>query len=123
MWEIFLFFCVLILSLIGLCEILHRLWMLILKPKTDAQKFLILLLKDENAQQQLNFAQEHLRWAGKECANGIIAVDCGLKKKPKIVCNGDCRQCNSTKIFTYDEILQMVKRENVFNDTDSAKQL
>lgn len=123
MWEILLYFIILILSLIGFSELLHKTWMLILKPKTYGEKFLVLLLKDKNAQQQLNFAQEHLRWAGSECARGIIAVDCGLEKKVEVKCNGDCRCCGNTKIFTYEEILELVKRENVFNDTDPARQL
>ncbi len=123
MWKIILFFCVLILSLLGLTELLHRIWMLILKPKTDAQKFLVVMLKDKNAQQQFNYAQEHLRWSGHECAQKLIAVDCGLTEKIHINCNGDCSCCNSTEICSYNEILDMIKRENVFNDTSSGELL
>lgn len=123
MWKIILFFCVLILSLMGLTELLHKIWMFMLKPKTKAEKYLVVLLKDKNAQQQLNYAQEHLRWTGEECAQGLIAVDCGLTKKVNISCNGDCRCCHNTKIYGYNEILDIIKRENVFNDAGSAELL
>lgn len=123
MWKIILFFCVLVLSLFGLTELLHKAWMMILKPKTMAKRFLVVLLNDDNAQQQLNYTQEYLRWSGDECATELIAINCGVKDKLLASCNGKCSICGKTKVYNYNEILDLVKRENVFNDTSSAEQL
>ena len=110
MWKIILIFIVLIFSLLGLAELLHRIWMGILKPKTLARSFLVVLLEDANACEQLVYAAEHLRWCGRECAEGVIAVDCGLDAELLDRCSQFSGADNEVKIYSLNKLSDIIKK-------------
>ncbi len=71
-----LFCCVLltIFTVLGVCDFLHGIWMLILRPPTRLKKTLLCQLNSECDFLALNYIVERQRWHGSDFADRIIAV-------------------------------------------------
>ena len=98
MIEIILISIVVILSLLGFCEIMHSVRLLFLLPKRRYYNYSLVYLKKGKAQSQLKFAIEQRRWFGDTYAEFIIAVydelDLGeLKACSELVGNEDVVIC------------------------------
>ncbi len=79
-------FCVLILSVLGLAELMHIIKSALLVGKNRAKTYSLLFLSDENADRQLLYAAEQQLWLGKNYSDCIIAVNKGLKTESDAVC-------------------------------------
>lgn len=71
--KIILTFLVLILSVIGLSEVLHNLKLFLLKPKS-ADTFVVCPLNDEFSVLKLKYVIEKMRWNKINYAEQIVAV-------------------------------------------------
>ena len=74
MIEIIFISIVAILSVLGICEIIHSVRLLGLLPKRRYYNYSLLYLKKGKALKQLKFAIEQRRWFGDTYAEFIIAV-------------------------------------------------
>ncbi len=72
-------------SVIGLSELLHRLWLYLLRPKS-APNFIVTLLDGEYAAEQVTATLEDMRWNGRKSACMLIGVDCGLPDNKLAAC-------------------------------------
>ena len=72
--KILLFFIVLALFILGLCEFLHFLKLLIIFPKRKMHSTLVVMLKEETAEKQIIFSGEQLKWLGNKYADRVIIV-------------------------------------------------
>lgn len=115
MWKIILLILALFVNIIGLSQIIHRIWMLMLKPKERALGFLCILLKGDNSYGKLCFADEYVRWYGEECIDGVIAIDCGLSQKEAEACNEFCKPDNNTYFYSASQIVEILKKEIIPN--------
>ncbi|MBR6573233.1 MAG: hypothetical protein IKK77_05915 [Clostridia bacterium] len=75
MIESIIFLFVFFLSVIGLSELIHTVWIGLIKPKAKPKKILLCVLFGEFADLQLRTAYEEMLWHGKAYADELIAVD------------------------------------------------
>ncbi len=72
--KLFLIFIVLVFSIFGLCEALHNLKLLLIFPKRKMQSSMVVILKENTAEQQMLFVGEQYKWMGTKFADRVIAV-------------------------------------------------
>lgn len=72
-----------ITMLVGITELIRRLWLYIITPKDAPPKLLAVFLKDDTAIQQLRAAAEYISWEGPKTFYGVAAVDAGLSEETK----------------------------------------
>ena len=111
MLEAFLLIIVALLTIVGLSEIIHMACSFVLKPKTIAQKFLVIVLTENDAENQTLEALEEMRWQGTRYAETLVAVTEKLSNETKSVCQ--TRFIGRGIIFTDDiGVLQHKFRSN-----------
>ena len=104
MFEILILVLLLFLAVLGLSELLHRFWMFLLRPQKP-RIFLVTILDDTCAEEQIFSALEDMRWNGKNNACFLIGVDCGLSDEKLNACkqieklNDDFAFCLPEQIF------------------------
>ena len=109
MFEILTISAVFFLIIIGVSELLHRIWMFMLRPK-KTYNFLITVLDNSCAAEQVAATLEDMRWNGKNSACLLIGVNCGLSEETAEECrmiaelNDDFIVCTGNEIF--EEILK-----------------
>lgn len=86
MVEAFLLTVAVLLSIVGLSELVHYLCYLVLKPKTKPRTVLITYLTETEAEQQLLSVIEEMRWQGNRYAETLIAVVGELSDEKKLIC-------------------------------------
>lgn len=74
MLEIITFIVVFALSVIGLCDILHSIWMCLIKPAKKADSLYFVKLDGDNDYVVLNYTYERYKWYGRAFADRVIAV-------------------------------------------------
>ena len=74
MFKLILFAIIIVLACMGLAELLHLLWMSFIAPKSHLKTFYIVLLDDEDAVRQINYAGLQSNWLGRSFAEYRIAV-------------------------------------------------
>ena len=77
---------ILFLSVLGLAELMHGINLHLASPHRKAVTYSVVLLKGEDAEQQLAFAIEQQRWLGKAYSDYIIAVNSGISGKSDKAC-------------------------------------
>lgn len=77
MFKILLIVSVIFLSVIGLSDLLHRLWFVLIRPN-KSKNYLITFLKDECAVEQVSAVLEEMRWQGKMLSCRLVGIDMGL---------------------------------------------
>lgn len=111
MFEIIMLVFALFLSIIGLSELMHRLWMALIRPK-GAENFLITCLSGDTSVEQVSAALEELRWQGKNCATLLIGIDIGLNEEQKITFEKLSNE-NHDFIFTdFAHIEEIIKKRS-----------
>ena len=75
MVETILIIFIFILCAIGLSDMIHSIWLMIIKPKTKCKKVLLCFLTGEYADMHLRFAYEEMLWYGNKYAEEIIGID------------------------------------------------
>lgn len=73
--EIIIYFCILYLSVLGLCEIVHFISLVLLDNKKRKNKVVLCLLKDDKAEMDLRFVAEQYDWQGRKYADRVFAVN------------------------------------------------
>ena len=63
-----------LLVILGICEVIHAICILLIVPKRPINNYCIVNLSEEKAYYQLRFAIEQLRWNGDNYAEKIIAI-------------------------------------------------
>ncbi|MBE6728204.1 MAG: hypothetical protein E7562_06130 [Ruminococcaceae bacterium] len=78
MVKMFLFALMTVFAILGLCEVLHGLWMLLISPKIIPKTFSVVWLYDENDPvRQLHFAGNLFSWCNRADRDYKIAVYTG----------------------------------------------
>lgn len=77
MLEVVLIILLVFLSVMGLGDIMHRLWVILIRPKRT-KNYLVTLLCDDLAMEQVTAVLEEMRWQGRDFARVLIGVDMGL---------------------------------------------
>lgn len=72
---------VLLLSVSGLCDIIHTLRIWLFSSKRPRNNICVIYLKAEKAVSQLKFIREQYRWCGTDFAEYIIAVTDDLNQE------------------------------------------
>lgn len=93
MAEAFLLTVITVLALLGLSEFVHMIISAVIRPKVHSKNYLIAVLSQEEAEQQLMLCMQQLRWYGKKYAGTLIAVTDELSIETEMQCrerfNGD----------------------------------
>lgn len=97
MFEIFIITAALVLSILGLSELVHMLCVFVLKPKKPAKQILCIVPDGTFAQQQIMLALHELRWYGKGYADELVVISSGLTESEKEDCRN--RFCGRDIIF------------------------
>lgn len=103
MFESIIFLFVFILSVIGLSEIIHAVWIGFIKPKAKSKKMLICTLCGDFADLQLRAAYEEMLWHGKSYADELMGVDLILDKSVRERCLEFAKQ-KHIKIIQKDDL-------------------
>ena len=108
---IILYISILILSVIGLAEVIHAVKVLMLRMRNRSSLLLCCVLKGKFADIDLQYAVEQFRWYGKECSDGLVAVNLledteTLERCLKIA------ERYSVRILAPDETSYILKMEN-----------
>lgn len=86
MIESIIFIFVFLLSVVGLSEIIHAVWIGIIKPKAKPKKILLCVLCGDFADLQLRVAYEEMLWHGRSYADELICIDLILDKSVRERC-------------------------------------
>lgn len=87
MFEAIILTFVFLLSIAGLCELMHRFWIYFLTPKGKREKSYLLIVADDNtAVQQIRAGLERIRWSGRKHYSALICVDMGVDKNTAEIC-------------------------------------
>lgn len=62
------------LIIVGLCDILHIIWMKLLSPSQKPKKILITYLNGQSDYLSLNQLYEKYKWYGKDLADKIVVI-------------------------------------------------
>lgn len=106
MVEAFLLTVTVLLAIVGLSELVHLMCRVILKPKTKPRTVLVTYLTEADAEQQLLFVIEEMRWHGTKYAEALIAVTGDLSDEKKLLCKS---RFSGKGIFFTDNIDTMNK--------------
>lgn len=74
MVEILLFCIMIFLAVLGLADIIHSFKIYIKYPQKLKSNYLLVILNEDNAEEQVKYLADKLQWYGKKFANGVIAV-------------------------------------------------
>lgn len=101
MFEAIFLICIYLLAIVGLSELLHRLWIFLLTPsKAKNKKYLLTFIDDDTAMQQIRAGLEKIRWAGKKEFDGLICIDAGVSEKTANFCR--CAQMENDDLILID---------------------
>ena len=74
MWKSIIFLFIILLSIIGISEVICFLGSLFFKPKNKPKKYLLVYLSDTCAEEQILSELFNLRWFGEKLARKIIFI-------------------------------------------------
>ncbi len=78
MLKAFLIIALVLLSLLGLSELVHIMCAAVLKAPTKCRKLLVLVPDNDNAEQQIAAALYEMEWHGKNYADGMAVLTGGI---------------------------------------------
>ncbi len=81
-----LFALVLIFAVIGICEIIYIIKMIISYPGIRVKNFSIIILKSKYSIKQLNYIWQKIKWYGDSYALGVIAITDALDNNEVSMC-------------------------------------
>ncbi len=91
------------LSVIGLSEILHKLWLFLLRP-TKNTNFIVTILDENFAAEQITAILEDMRWNGKNSARALMGINLGIGNEKFEACRM-IEQLNSDFVIVTPETL------------------
>ena len=74
MFEIFVYSLIAVFVIVGLCDLLHSMWMFFLRPKNRVKGYYITYLNDELDYLTLTYLYEKQKWYGSDFADSVIVV-------------------------------------------------
>ena len=92
--KLLLFFIILSLCVLGLCEFLHILKCFLIFPKRKMQATLVVMLNEATAVKQTAFAGEQYKWLGNKLADRVLIVAEGLNESVVKECELLCKKYN-----------------------------
>lgn len=104
MIEIILMTVTLFFAAVGLGEVLHRLWICLIRPQ-KTEKHLIIRLNEKCAAEEISAALEEIRWYGENYAKTLIGVGDNLSLETAALCRR-FSQKNTDFVFCTAEQLQ-----------------
>ena len=107
MIETILFLFIFFLSVIGLSEVIHAIWIALIKPKTRCDKILLCVLCGDFADLKLRAAYEEILWHGKSYANELVGVDLITDELVRERCL-EFAECKNIKIVRKDELYGVI---------------
>lgn len=78
--------CLVVLAVSGICEIIHSVRLILIRPSRRSGAVCVIWLKKGSAVSQLRFVCEQLRWWGKDFAEHIIAVSSDISGEELETC-------------------------------------
>lgn len=108
MIEAILIVVIVFLSVVGIGELMHRIWMAVIKPN-KAKNILITALTDDCAVEQVQAALEEVRWLGKGYAQVVIGVDFGLCNEILFRCRKLQEENTDLVICSVEELPEIIK--------------
>ena len=100
-------FLVIVLAMMGLGDVLHRVWMLFYK--TNEKKIVLLPLKSRVAAMQIKEAAAQHRWYGKDFADSIVCVKDALDDFEAEECRLLCGNDDILGLYTFEEAKEFIK--------------
>ncbi|MBQ0083274.1 MAG: hypothetical protein KBS52_00700 [Clostridiales bacterium] len=76
----------LLLSVLGLCEIVHIACVIVLRPPKKAEKILVLFPKKDNAEEQIMLTLHEISWHGENYAEKVAVITEDMNFEEKRVC-------------------------------------
>lgn len=83
MWTVISVCFIVIISLVGVTELLRKFWLFLMRPKEDPPRVMVVFLKEGIAVQQLRFSAEYLSWENGKTFCAVAAVDTGLSEESR----------------------------------------
>ena len=114
MMETVLFLVVFLLSVIGLSELIHGVWIALIKPKTKQKKILLCVLCGDLADLQLKSAYEEMIWHGRSYADELIGVELTVDEQVLKRCK-EFAECKDIKIIKKNELNGVLDGEQCRN--------
>lgn len=78
LWTVITACFIVLVSVIGITELLRLLWLHLMRPKEDPPRVLVVFLREGIALQQLRSAVEYISWEGQRWFGKIALVADGL---------------------------------------------
>ncbi|MBP3706341.1 MAG: hypothetical protein J6J13_03715 [Clostridia bacterium] len=97
-----------LLSISGICDIVHTIRMWIFAPKRPYNNICVIFLRENQANSQLRFIREQYRWYGNDFAEHIIAVTDDLSEEENNQCKNQFD--NSEIIFSTNKAIPNIMR-------------
>lgn len=82
-----LFVLLIILAVMGICELIYLFRMLFYFPGQRVNGYFVIVLKSGCAVNQLNFIWQKMKWHGDNFANAVIAIVDNLDMSEKLICS------------------------------------
>lgn len=107
MLEYILYAAIILLSLIGLVEIIRTAALFLLSEKHPPEQLLLVLLSGDNAETALRSALERVRMMGIRGCRRIIAVDMGMSSDSMEICRRLCNEYGCIILCTPDTLAEL----------------
>ena len=108
MLMVILYAAAIVLSLVGLVEIIRTAALFLLSERESPEQLLIVLLNDENAEAALRSALERLKIMGRRSCRQIIAVDTGLSEASAEICRKFCDDCGCIALCSSESLYELI---------------
>ena len=83
LWTVLTACFIILVSVIGITELLRLLWLYLMRPKEDPPRMLVVVLREGIALQQLRSAVEYISWEGHRWFGSIALVDDGISAEER----------------------------------------
>ncbi len=109
MVEIILMTVTVFFAAVGLGEVLHRLWICLIRPQ-KTEKHLIIRLSENCAAEQISAALEEIRWYGENYAKTLIGVGENLSPETVSLCIRFSQKNTDFVFCTAEQLREMYKK-------------
>ena len=110
MFKVFVFAVVIFLAILGLSELLHRLWMLLLRPE-KTKNYLVTVINNTFPGEQILATLEELRWRS-DGTKILIGIDAGLSDESVNICKAFERENSDFYLCKPEEIWSEIKKRS-----------
>ena len=100
---------------IGIVATCYYIMLRVLHPKS-AGKYIILIPANsgkEDIAGMLYAAHMRIALLGDCCRGRVIAVDLGLDRRERLICEDLCRECNGAYLCEPEDLVELISREDL----------